>query len=120
MNKLPVFNWFIAMGDVLITVETKAVGVDIPPHLRENETVDFILGQIPTPKLTVDEAGVTAPMRFGGTLSTCRFPWESIRQMASPAAVMQFSNAPATETHETDDRKKVGVKKKGGHLRVVK
>lgn len=120
MNKLPVFNWFIAMGDVLITVETKAVGVDIPPHLRENETVDFILGQIPTPKLTVEEDGITAPMRFGGTLHTCRFPWGSIRQMASPTAVMQFSNVPSAETQEAGDRKKGSPKKKGGHLRVVK
>jgi hypothetical protein len=120
LNKLPVFNWFIAMGDVLITVETKAVDVDIPLHLRQNETVDFILGQVPTPKLTVDEGGVTAPMRFGGTLHTCRFPWGSIRQMASPVAVMQFSNVPPTDAHDTGAGKKGGSKKKGGHLRVVK
>jgi stringent starvation protein B len=120
LNKQPVLDWFLSMGDVLVTVETKADGVDVPKHLYQSETVDFILGKVPTPNLSMDGDGVVAPMRFGGVLHTCVFPWESIRQMASPLAVMHFTKVPTGEAKEDDDKKKGSSKKKGGHLRVVK
>lgn len=92
MNKLPIFEWFASQGDVLVTVNTQFENVDIPGHLKRQELVDFILGETPTPKMSVDEHGVHAPMRFSGALFNCYFPWNSVVQMSSEDAVIQFRN----------------------------
>ncbi|MBI4664817.1 MAG: hypothetical protein HY751_00255 [Nitrospinae bacterium] len=128
MNKLPVFEWFFSMGDVLVSVNTAFEGVVVPPHLKGKENVDFIMGSVPTPNLAPDAEGVTASMRFGPSLHTCRFPWGSVTRMASPEAVIQFAKPQPLKEVESgpepteDTAKPAGKKEKKskGHLRVVK
>lgn len=120
MNKLPIFEWFFALGDVLVTVNTKSEGVDIPKNLGQQEMVDFIFGENPTPKVEADEYGVSAPMRFSGSLYPCYFPWSSIVQMSGKDAVIQFRNSDISAEPETPAPQKKQGKKNRGNLRIVK
>lgn len=120
MNKLPIFEWFFALGDVLVTVNTRSEGVDIPKTLDQQEMVDFIFGENPTPKVEADEYGVSAPMRFSGSLYPCYFPWSSIVQMSGRDAVIQFRNAETSSEAETPAKPEKHAKKNRGNLRIVK
>lgn len=124
MSKLPIFQWFAARGDVLISVNTGADGVDIPYHLRSQEIVDFILGPNPTPKMAADQEGIKASMRFAGKVYACRFPWDSIIQMSGHDAVIQF-RATQSKPRGNGPGEKSGEKKrkepeKRPNLRIVK
>ena len=126
VNKVPVFEWFYGHGDVLVSVNTALDNVDVPVTLKRQEVVDFILGAAPTPKLSFNEEGIKTPMRFSGKLHECYFPWESIVQMSSQDAVIQFRNkhadiekaatASATKQAKTKKAKKAGR----ANLRIVK
>lgn len=123
MNKVPVFEWFYAQGDVLVTVNTALETVDVPANLKRQEMVDFILGEVPTPKLSFGEDGIRSSMRFSGKLHNCYFPWESIIQISSQDAVIQFRNNHAQPDQPVDtSQMKHAKRKKTGrpNLRVVK
>lgn len=124
MNKLPVFEWYLKAGEVLLTVDPRVEGVDLPPNLRDQENyVNLIVGRIPTPKLTADEWGVLAPMRFSESAYTCRLPWEAVLQMSSHDAVIQFRSKDGKEgvaSAYAKNRAKKGKKNFRPHLRVVK
>jgi hypothetical protein len=66
-------------------------GVKVPPYLNGKLT-NFILGNVSSPRLIVDESGVSAPLRFGETRFTCYFPWIAVRAMISRKAVVNFPN----------------------------
>ncbi|VAX18854.1 hypothetical protein MNBD_NITROSPINAE01-1709 [hydrothermal vent metagenome] len=125
MNKVPVFEWFYTQGDLLVTVTTALESVDVPANLKRQEVVDFILGAVPTPKLSFDEIGIKTPMRFSGKLHNCYFSWESIIQMSSQDAVIQFRNKHAekeVDMAQQSVKPAAGTTKKPGraNLRVVK
>lgn len=121
MSKLPIFEWFLSRGDVLISVNTRVDAVDVPPHLKRQEIVDFILGAVPTPKLSTGPEGIDASMRFAGKVYSCHFPWDSILQMSGHDAVIQFRNPLMEETPpENKNREKQGQKKTRPNLRVIK
>ena len=122
MNKLPVFEWFYQYGDTLVTVATQMDVVDVPPQFRNQQLTDFILGRVPTPHMIADEKGITAPMRFGGALYNCVFPWESVVQIGGANAVIQFKSdvLAATPTEGVALRPSAPVKKQRPNLRVVK
>jgi len=108
LNKLPIFEWFYPQGDVMVTVNTNITGVDIPSDLRQQEIVDFVLGDKPTPKLTADGVGISAPMRFSGSLYSCYFPWDCVMQMSGQEAVMQFRNPVPVKAETSGQQKKAG------------
>jgi len=108
-------------GDVLISVSTNVSGVDIPAHLRKQEIVDFVLGATPTPKMSANDDGIEAAMRFAGDVYPCHFPWDSVLQMSGHDAVIQFrNNSHAEEAHGSAARKKNVQKKAKPNLRLVK
>ncbi|MFQ5561507.1 MAG: hypothetical protein ACE5FU_13115 [Nitrospinota bacterium] len=125
INKIPVFDWFYEQGDVFLTIRFGLSNlIQVPTPMLGKEMETFVVGEVPTPKLTYNEQGVSAPMRFGNTFSTCFFPWESIVRMGGASAVIQFAVDEA-------DGESVPEKKKGGatpkktprkknHLRVIK
>lgn len=123
MNKLPVFNWYLELGDVLLTINAKAKNVSLPPQLREEESVNLIVGFKPTPDISADEWGVVAPMRFSGAQYTCKIPWESVMQMSSKDAVISFRDLEKeTEFQESDEAQLSSAPdaKDRSHLRLVK
>ena len=121
MSKLPVFEWFVSRGDVLISVNTSVSGVDIPSHFMKQEVVDFILGAMPTPKMSVNEDGIDASMRFSGSVRQCHFPWDSIVQMSGHDAVIQFRNTHlAPPAADENGRKQASRAKEKPNLRLIK
>lgn len=109
----------------MITVDTRSADVAVPAHLKDRESVDFILGQVPTPKLTCGGNGIYSPMRFGGAMFDCFFPWESIVRISGHDAVIQFKiNTAAPGPVAADATQGVAgevPRKKGRpNLRVVK
>ncbi|VAX24315.1 hypothetical protein MNBD_NITROSPINAE02-123 [hydrothermal vent metagenome] len=121
MDKLPIFEWFLEYGDVLITVSAKLDSVDIPQHLKEQDVVDFILGPAPTPKMVIEKKGVKTPMRFSGAIHNCFFPWESIIQMSAQDAVIQFRNTDGVPKHVNQNKEpQLKPKKDKTHLRIIK
>jgi hypothetical protein len=101
MVKLIIFNTLFSEGDINLVVDTNMEGVNVPPYLYGKLT-NFILGNVSSPRLMVDENGVTAPLRFGDTRFTCYFPWTSVRSMISRKAVVNFPH----EEEEKEDHDK--------------
>jgi len=122
VNKLPVFEWFWGQGDVLVTVNTRAPEVDVPAFLREKELVDFIMGELPTPRLQADERGILVGMKFSGVPHTCFFPWDSIERMKGPASVIQFQAQPEAPAKKKPEKPEKPEPEKGKHpnLRLIK
>ena len=104
MVKLPIFNTLFQEGDINLVVDTNVGGVKVPPYLYGKLT-NFIVGNAPSPRLNVDENGVTAPLRFGETIFTCYFPWSSVRAMISRKAVVNFPNEGERERQSGDKPK---------------
>ncbi len=122
MNKVRVFDLLYEDGDVLVTINTSVEGVSAPPNLADQETVSFVLGAVPTPNMEVSEWGIVASMRFTGNLFSCKIPWESVVQMSSENAVVQFRNAGEPEKSKPDPDTQSEPKQKKGrsHLRLIK
>jgi hypothetical protein len=91
MVKLTIFNALFQEADINLVVDTTVEGVKVPPYLYGKLT-NFIVGNVSSPRLLVDENGLTAPLRFGETKFTCYFPWSSVRAMISRKAVVNFPN----------------------------
>jgi len=123
LNKQPVFDWFWAQGDVLVTISTKTIGVDLPQFLREKEVVDFILGVDLTPRLQADDKGILVGMRFSGAPHTCFFPWDSVLRMECPNSVIQFRAGALNSQSALQSKEKpapVSAKEKRPNLKLVK
>lgn len=103
----------------MATVNTRDPKVDIPPFLREKESVSFILGVNPTPRLQADGKGILVEMKFGGAPHTCFFPWESIERLECKGSVIQF--IPDMDEILRDKTEKTEpAKKKRPNLRLVR
>ena len=122
MNKLPVFEWYLDHGDVLLTVNSQARNVSLPPQFRDQENVNLVVGLKPTPELSADEWGVVAPMRFSGAAYTCKIPWMSVMQMSSQDAVISFRNGGKENTSSAQEIVSASIPdaKDRSHLRVIK
>jgi len=119
VNKLPIFEWFWTQGDILVTVNTKTPGVDVPEFLRQKELVDFIMGENPTPRLQADERGILVGMRFSLALHTCFFPWDSIERIKCPTSIIQFHREPEGTGNKQPAKPEL-AKGKRSNLRLVK
>ncbi|MDH4100674.1 MAG: hypothetical protein OEV28_08895 [Nitrospirota bacterium] len=80
MTRYEYFSDLWAQGDVYVVVMLNHPDVVVPEFIRAQgkETETFVLGLTPSPKLTADEGGITAPMRFNSYFFDCYFPWDGI------------------------------------------
>ncbi|MFW2331911.1 MAG: hypothetical protein ACN4E2_06435 [Nitrospinota bacterium] len=90
VDKRAVLESFLKSGDTLISITPNSEDVKLPTFLKSNQVINFVLGSSSTPRLKLDTWGVEASMRFGSSKCICRFPWDSIIQMSSKSAVIQF------------------------------
>lgn len=92
MTKLDYFSDLWSQGDVYVAVALNCPRVVIPEFIRSQgkETETFVLGLTPTPKLTADEDGITAPMRFNNYFVDCYFPWESVFALINDSVQIAF------------------------------
>lgn len=92
MTKLEYFSDLWSQGDVYVAVALNCPGVVVPEFIRTKgkETETFVLGLTPTPKLTADDGGITAPMRFNNYFFDCYFPWECVFALINDSVQIAF------------------------------
>jgi stringent starvation protein B len=68
-------------GPILIHVDSRHDGVDVPPRLRGNPRLILRFGYGLTPPISdleVGEEQLTGTLTFGGTPYTCQVPWPAV------------------------------------------
>lgn len=80
-SKRAVAEALLAKGPILVHADARRAGVSVPPRFA-NETklvLRFGYGLTPPiPDLTVDDAGVSGTLVFGGVPFSCILPWTAI------------------------------------------
>ncbi len=82
-SKQLVLAELLEQGMVLVTLDARVVGVDVPAHLADDPQLRLNLSYRFGLPMTLDESGVDATLTFGGQPHKCRIPWESIYLMVS-------------------------------------
>ena len=71
-------------GDhVLIHLDSRREGVEVPVSLRENPSLTLKLSYNFAGQTSVDEKGIAAYLKFAGTYEKCVVPWEAIWGMTA-------------------------------------
>ena len=63
---------------LLVHVNPRCDGVELPPHLSENKTVTLRLSRYFRGSLVLDEDKITAELLFGDQYHMCILPWRAI------------------------------------------
>jgi len=77
-NKRALLSELLDQGMVLVTLDARRDGVDVPRHLRDDAQLRLNLSYRFGLPLVLDEEGVTATLTFAGSPYACRLPWESL------------------------------------------
>ncbi len=77
-NKRDTMESFLAEGMVLVQLDSRVDGVEVPDHLRGDPTLRLnISGRFGLP-LDVDDWGIHATLTFQGDPFECKLPWNAI------------------------------------------
>jgi len=77
-SKKDVLVELLDQGMVLVTLDARAEGVDVPRHLREDAQLRLNLSYRFGLPMELDEAGVRATLTFAGSAYPCRLPWRAL------------------------------------------
>jgi stringent starvation protein B len=89
-SKQELLESLLERGMVMITLDARRPGVDVPAHFADDPRLRLNLSyrfQLP---LDMNEWGVRASLTFGGMPHECKMPWNSVYQMYSHATKDQF------------------------------
>ncbi len=70
-------------GMVMVTLDARAPGVDVPARFREDRQLSLNLSYRFGLSLEVDDDGVRATLTFGGVPHGCAIPWSALYQVRS-------------------------------------
>lgn len=83
-EKLGVFTDMIEKGTVLLTLDARHPGVQVPPQfadqMRLNLNFCYLFG---IPDFEFDQRGVRASLSFGGVDTWCDISWDAVYMMRS-------------------------------------
>ncbi len=82
-TKKSVLSELLEQGMVLVTLDARVPGVDVPKHLRDDAQLRLNLSYRFGLPMDLDDWGVVATLTFAGTPYTCRMPWTSIYLLVS-------------------------------------
>jgi stringent starvation protein B len=82
-GKRKILEKLLEEGMVMVTLDARASGVDVPPHLQGNPQLRINLSHRFAFPLEIDDAGVGATLTFGDLRHDCRFPFASIYVLVS-------------------------------------
>ncbi|MBN1961893.1 MAG: hypothetical protein JW841_13185 [Deltaproteobacteria bacterium] len=126
-SKKTVLNELLAQGMVLVTLDARSDGVDVPQHLRGDAQLRLNLSYRFGLPMQLDDVGVNATLTFSGTPYPCRLPWSAIYLLVShvsgrpilfPADVpSEFANG--IINRKTPSHDSVSAKNKKPQLRVI-
>lgn len=82
-TKQEVISELLEQGMVLVTLDARVAGVDVPKHLKDDAQLRLNLSYRFGLPMDVDASGVTATLTFAGAPFTCRLPWSAIYLLVS-------------------------------------
>lgn len=77
-------------GMVMVTLDARSPGVDVPPRLRDDGRLRLNLSHRFGLSMDLNDWGVHATLTFGGVPHPCKLPWGSIYQVLSHATSEQY------------------------------
>ena len=77
-SKKTVLAELLEQGMVLVTLDARCEGVDVPKHLSDDAQLRLNLSYRFGLPMKLDDEGVSATLTFAGTPYACRLPWASI------------------------------------------
>jgi stringent starvation protein B len=77
-SKKAVLTELLEQGMVLITLDARSEGVDVPQHLRDDAQLRLNLSYRFGLPMQIDDEGVRATLTFAGTPYHCCLPWSSM------------------------------------------
>ncbi len=77
-TKRSVLEQLLDQGMVLVALDARREGVDVPVHLAGDPQLRLNLSYRFGLPMSVESWGVRATLTFAGVPYTCRFPWEAI------------------------------------------
>jgi hypothetical protein len=84
--KLEAYEFGLTLGSVLVMLDPRVTGVDVPPQHRNGPTLTLRFGVNLNPPilgLEADRDGVRGTLSFGGVKYYCEVPWHSVFAMKS-------------------------------------
>lgn len=111
---------------LLVHVDTRAEGVNVPEHLNGRPSVTFKISRLFPGVTEISNSGVKAHLLFGSERFMCMFPFDSIWGVTShrgsnilwpestPPEILAEMNGPQKQAETTkDDGEKTAPEKKG-------
>lgn len=89
-RKRKLLEALLAKGMVLVALDGRAPGVDLPKHLRDDPQVRLNLSYRFGLPMEIDDEGVRATLTFGGVPYDCVLPWGAIYLAYSHVSQEQF------------------------------
>jgi stringent starvation protein B len=77
-NKRVVLAELLEQGMVLVTLDARTEGVDVPPHLRDDAQLRLNLSYRFGLPMILDEGGIRATLTFAGSPYPCCLPWRAV------------------------------------------
>ncbi len=82
-TKKTVLEQLLEQGMVLVALDARVHGVDVPTHLGKDPQLRLNLSYRFGLPMTVEDWGVAATLTFAGVPYSCRFPWAAIFLLVS-------------------------------------
>lgn len=77
-DKKKVLEELLELGMVLVAIDARNDGVDVPNHLGVDPQLRLNLSYRFGRPMQVDAWGISAELTFGGVPYNCRFPWSAV------------------------------------------
>jgi stringent starvation protein B len=77
-SKKTVLTELLEQGMVLVTLDARCEGVDVPKHLAGDAQLRLNLSYRFGLPMQLDDEAVTATLTFAGTPYACRLPWNAV------------------------------------------
>jgi stringent starvation protein B len=134
-DKRQIVSTMLDGGAVLLRLDARRSGVDVPPGLRVDPRLVLRVGYRltpPIPDLEVDEEGVRATLAFRGVPHACVIPWTAIYAIVGeedgrglvfnedvPPEVVAEMRGEAGPTEAEPPPAPDPPKRRGGHLKLI-
>lgn len=88
-RKRRLFEEWMKGDHVLVHLDSRRTGVNVPSHLQNNPTLTLKLSYLFQSKTTVSEEAISSFLKFSGSYFECILPWEAIWGMTNDASQNQ-------------------------------
>lgn len=82
-EKRQLMEQLLASGMVMVGLDARVEGVDVPGHLRSDPGLRLNLSQRFSGGMELDDWGVSCRLTFGGYPYDCKIPWDAIYLVVS-------------------------------------